>query len=223
MNSWSRPSAAVAAILITAGLVTACNPQDGIISSEPDSQENTEEAVPSNEPTAEDVTSAEQVDTTADVALRGVATAAHSEEGTAVSFDKDGGDEAGMHTGILVDETELRTVVTSQNGTDVVEALDEGEAEDSLRELAGEAEVPLLRAMEIARGDSAGQVIRAELEDREGELIVWNVTMQGADSESSVIIDARNGAIVPEGENPVEEQNIGDDPEAEADGEEAEG
>lgn len=210
MNSWSRPSATVAAILLSAGLVTACNPQDGIVSG--DSEEATEEAVPSNEPTAENVTSIDGVDTTLDVALRGVQTAVEAEDGMAVSFDKDGGDEAGMHTGILVDETDLHVVVTSQDGTSVVETLEEGEAEETVRELAPEVEVPMLRAMDIARGDSAGQVVEAQLEDRDGDLIVWHVTMQGPDTENTVIIDARNGAVVPEGENPVEEQNIGGDP-----------
>ncbi|MDO5492749.1 MAG: hypothetical protein Q4F53_03950 [Nesterenkonia sp.] len=214
MNSWSRPSAAVVAVLLSAGLVSACSPQDGIIPAD-DSDETAEEAVPSNEPTVENATSADDVDTSLDVALQGVDTATESEDGMAVSFDKDGGDEAGMHTGILVDETELRTVVTSQDGTSVVETIDSGEAEETVRDLAPEVEVPLLRAMAVARGDSAGMVLEAHLEDREGELIVWHVTMQGPDSENVVVIDARNGAIVPEGDNPVEEQNIGGDPDAE--------
>lgn len=212
MNSWSRPSAAVVALVLSAGLVTACNPQDGIIPA--DSEETSEEALPSNEPTAENVTSAEDVDTSLDVALQGVATAADSEDGMAVSFDKDGGDEAGMHTGILVDETEIRTVVTSQDGSSVVETIDSGEAEETVRDLAPEVEVPLLRAMAIARGDSAGTVLEAGLEDREGELIVWHIIVQGPDSENTVVVDARNGAVVPEGDNPVEEQNIGGDPDA---------
>ncbi len=79
-------------------------------------------------------------------------------------------------------------------------------------ELAEQAEVPLLRAMQIARSESAGTILEAALEPREDGLVVWTITVEGPSSESTTVIDANNAAIVPEGDDPLRDNNIGGDP-----------
>lgn len=174
-----------------------------------DEEEETPE--PSNEPSAENPTSAEEVDITADVALRSVNTALTDREGKATGFIKDTGDDVGMEVDVLSDD-EILTVVTNQEGIAEVETRDGGTAEEELQDAADHAEVPLLRAMEIARSESAGLILEAALEPREGDLVVWVITVEGPATENTVIIDAGNGAIVPEGDNPVDDNNIGGDP-----------
>lgn len=199
-------SAAGVAILA----LTACqSPVDEEPAPEADDEQETAE--PSNEPSAENPTSAEEVDIAADVALRSVNTALDEREGTATGFVKDPGDDVGMEADILSDD-EVLTVVTNQEGTTVVETRDGGTAEEELQETADQAEVPLLRAMEIARSESAGLILEATLEPRDGDLVVWVITVEGPATENTVIIDAGNGAIVPEGENPVDDNNLGADP-----------
>lgn len=186
----------------------------------PEAAEDEETAEPSNEPSAENPTSAEDVDITADVALRSVNTALTERDGKATGFIKDTGDDVGMEVDILSGE-EITTVVTNQEGTAEVETRDGGTAEDEMQEIAGEAEVPLLRAMEIARSESAGLILEASLESRDGDLVVWVITIEGPATENTVVIDAGNGAIVPEGDNPVADNNIGADPDT-VDGDSAE-
>lgn len=210
MFSSSRSSAALVAIAVSASLLAGCGSPDADAPEPPEGADEEETLQPSNEPSAENPHDAEDVDLTRDVALHAVNTALLEEEGKALSFAKTDADESGMTVEILVDE-EVRTVVTDQEGTSEDETRSD-DAEDSLQELAAEAEVPLLRAMQIAQTESAGLILDAQLEDREGDLIVWAVTVDGEASESTVIIDARNGAIVPEGDSPMEDNAIGGDP-----------
>ncbi|GAA1171344.1 PepSY domain-containing protein [Nesterenkonia xinjiangensis] len=212
MFSASRSSAALVAIAVSASLLAGCGSPDDDAPEQPDGVDEDETLAPSTEPSAENPHDADDIDLTRDVALQAVNTALGVEEGKAVAFDKTGADETGMTVDILVDGEEVRTVVTNQEGTADVETLDGGGAEESLQEVAPEAEVPMLRAMQIARTESSGLVLDARLEGREGDLVVWTITVEGATSENTVIVDARNGAIVPEGDNPVEDNNIGGDP-----------
>lgn len=210
----SRSHAPAVALVLSAGLIAGCGAEEAIAPELPEGVEEDDELVPSNEPTAENPHDAEGVDIASDVALRAVNIALNQEEGTAVAFLKDAGDETGMSVDVAVSEDEVLTVLTNQEGTEHLDTTS-GDAEDDLGELGAEAEVPLLRAMEIAQTESAGLILNARLEDREGDLIVWNITVEGPTSENSVIIDARNSAIVPEGDNPLEDNGIGGDPEGE--------
>ncbi|GAB3188204.1 PepSY domain-containing protein [Nesterenkonia suensis] len=211
MRSTSRSSAALVAIAVSASLLAGCGSPDDT----PDPPEAADEEgtlAPSHEPSAEHPHDVDDIDFTLDVALQAVNTAVDAEEGKAVAFDKTGADERGMSVEVLVGGEEIRIVVTDPEGTAESETHDGGAADEDLQARAAEADVPLLRAMQIARTESSGLVLSAQLEDRDGELIVWSITVEGPDSENTVIIDARNGAIVPEGPSPVEENNIGGDP-----------
>ena len=105
------------------------------------------------------------------------------------------------------------SAATDQEGEHYVEELTRSEADEDLLELSENAEVPLLRAMQIARSEASGNIMEAQLESRENGLIVWSVTVEGTGTESTTVIDANNGAVVPEGDDPLRENNIGGDPE----------
>lgn len=214
------PGLAAAGVAVL--VLTACESPVDEEGAAPEAAEDEEEVSPSNEPSAENPTSADDVDISADVALRAVNTALNEREGKAVGFVKDTGDDVGMEVEILSGGEEIITVVTNQEGTSEVDARDDGTAEEELQNTAAEAEVPLLRAMEIARSESSGLILEASLEPREDDLVVWVMTVEGPATENTVVIDAGNGAVVPEGDNPVDDNNIGADPDT-VEGEEGEG
>lgn len=212
MFSSSRSSAALVAIAVSASLLAGCGAPADDDPTAPEEAGEGETPTPSNEPSAENPHDADDVDVSSDVALRAVSTALSEDGGKAVSFQKETEDEAGMEVQLLIDGEQLQTVVVDHEGASQVDSRDAGEADEWMQEAAPEAEVPMLRAMQIAQTESTGVILAAQLEDREGDLIVWTVTIEGAASENTVIVDARNGAIVPEGDNPVEDNNIGGDP-----------
>lgn len=214
MFSSSRSSAGLATLAISALVLLGCAPAEDALPEQPEGVEEDDTTTPSNEPSAENPQSADDVDVAVDVALQAVNTGLNQEEGVAVGFEKDTGDEAGMAVDVAVGDGDLRTIITNQEGTSHVETLD-GESGDDIQDLAEQAQVPLLKAMEIARTESAGLILGAQLEAREGDLITWDITIEGPATENHVIIDARNGAIVPVGDNPVEDNNIGGDPDSE--------
>lgn len=211
MFSSSRSSAALVAIAVSASLLAGCGSPIDEDAAAPEDTEG-EAPTPSNEPSAENPYDADDVDLSTDVALRAVNTALGEDDGMAVGFDKETDEEAGMEVQLLVDGQDLQTVVVDQEGASEVDSRDSGDAEDWMQEAAEEVQVPLLRALQIAQTESTGVILAAELETRDDDLLVWNVTIEGAASENTVIIDARNSAIVPVGDNPVEDNNIGGDP-----------
>lgn len=204
-----RRTSLLAVAALSAGLLVGCNSPE----IEAGDQEGTgeEEGTPSNAPSAENPESAEDVDVNQDVAMMAVNTALNDQEGIAVGFQKDLGED-GMGVDLLVDD-QLITTVTSQEGTAIVDTRDGGEAEDNIQELADESVVPLLRAMSISQTESAGMIIEAHLEEMDDDLLIWRIIVEGPTTDSSVLIDARNGAIVSDGDDPVDDINIGGDPE----------
>lgn len=192
-------SATVVALMMSASLLAGCGIADGPDGG-PQGAEASGSLPPSNEPSAENPTSAEDVETSQDVAMRAVSTADSSTEGRPVAFSKSVEGATGMSVDMLAGDSTLEHVTTVQDGSERVETESRGEAEDTLQDLAEAAEVPMLRAMDIALTESPGVLLAAELQDREGELVVWVITIEGATSDNRVVIDARNGAVVPEGQ-----------------------
>lgn len=197
MNS-PRSSATVVALMMSASLLAGCGLGDSPAGESPNA-EASGSLPPSNQPSAENPTSAEDVDVSQDVAMQAVSTAQQQAEGKPVAFAKAvDEDSTGMTVDILADSTRHR-VTTTQDGTEEIDSQDQGAAEEPLTQLAEAAEVPMLRAMDIALTESPGMLVSAELQAREGDLVVWVITVEGATTESTVIVDAGNGAVVPEG------------------------
>ncbi len=219
----ARASAAALGILISASLLSSCADDDAVPEL-PDGVDEEDTYLPSAEPSAENPHDTEDLDVSQDVAMAAVNTVISEEEGQAVGFVKEREEgESGMVVEVLSGDT-LISAATNPEGTHYTEQLGESEADSELLELADQAEVPLLRAMQIARGESAGSVLEAQLEPREDGLVVWSVTVEGPSSESTTVIDANNAAIVPEGDDPLRDNNIGGDPDnAPEDGGGAEG
>lgn len=195
----TRSSATVVAVMMSAALLAGCGVPDGS-GGGADDAEASGSLPPSNEPSAENPTSDDEVDTGQDVALRAVGTAVGQGEAEPVAFSKSIEGATGMSVDLLAADSTLQHVTTVQDGSERVETEDQGEAEDQLVELAEAAEVPMLRAMDIALTESPGVLLSAELQDREGDLVVWVITVEGATSDNRVVVDARNGAVVPEGQ-----------------------
>lgn len=207
-----RASAAVLGILLSATLLTSCNEDEIVPEDLPEGVDEEDSYVPSAEPSAENPHDADEIDVSRDVGMAAVNTVISEHEGQAVGFTKEREEgESGMLVEVLTDET-LISAVTNPEGTQYTEQLGESGADDELLELAEQAEVPLLRAMQIARGESAGTVLEAQLEPREDGLVVWSITIEAHSSESTTVIDANNAAIVPEGDDPLRDNNIGGDP-----------
>lgn len=206
-----------ASAFVLSGFLAGCNSPD-VSEAMPEGAEEEDTIQPSSDPSHPNPHDAEDVDVSRDVAMRAVATAADAEGGTAVGFlkEKEDTDETGMFVQLLGDNGGLVEVHTAPEGTSTLDTNDDGDADEELSDLADRAEVPLLRAMEIAQGESPGPVQNAQLEPRETEdgddRVVWVVVTQGPADENTVVIDAESSAVVPEGDNPLEENNIGGDP-----------
>lgn len=205
-----RSSSAVLGILLSASLLSSC--ADDAMPELPDGAEEDDTYLPSAEPSAENPHGTEDIDISQDVGMVAVNTVISEHEGQAVGFtaEREEG-ETGMVVDVLV-EAEMISAATDQEGEHYVEELTRSEADEELLELSEDAEVPLLRAMQIARSEASGNIIEAQLESRENGLIVWSVTVEGTGTESTTVIDANNGAVVPEGDDPLRENNIGGDP-----------
>ncbi|WP_010524822.1 PepSY domain-containing protein [Nesterenkonia sp. F] len=195
----TRSSATVVAVMMSAALLSGCGIPDGPQGGA-EGAEASGSLPPSNEPSAENPTSTADVDAGQDVALRAVSTAIGDGDAAPVAFNKSVEGAAGMSVDLLAGDGTLQHVTTVQDGSEQVEAEDQGEAEDQLQQLAEAAEVPMLRAMDIALTESPGVLLSAELQDREGDLVVWVITVEGATSDNRVVVDASNGAVVPEGQ-----------------------
>lgn len=206
----ARTSAAVLGILLSASLLSACADDD--VPELPEGVDEDDTYLPSAEPSAENPHGAEDIDVSQDVGMAAVNTVISEHEGQAIGFTQEREEgENGMVVDVLSGETLISTA-TNPEGTGIAEELGESEAEEELVELAEQAEVPLLRAMQIARSESAGTILEAALEPREDGLVVWTITVEGPSSESTTVIDANNAAIVPEGDDPLRDNNIGGDP-----------
>lgn len=205
-----RSSSAVLGILLSASLLSSC--ADDAMPELPDGAEEDDTYLPSAEPSAENPHGTEDIDISQDVGMVAVNTVISEHEGQAVGFtaEREEG-ETGMVVDVLV-EAEMISAATDQEGEHYVEELTRSEADEELLELSEDAEVPLLRAMQIARSEASGNIMEAQLESRENGLIVWSVTVEGTGTESTTVIDANNGAVVPEGDDPLRENNIGGDP-----------
>jgi len=205
-----RSSSAVLGILLSASLLSSC--ADDAMPELPDGAEEDDTYLPSAEPSAENPHGTEDIDISQDVGMVAVNTVISEHEGQAVGFtaEREEG-ETGMVVDVLV-EAEMISAATDQEGEHYVEELTRSEADEELLELSEDAEVPLLRAMQIARSEASGNIIEAQLESRENGLILWSVTVEGTGTESTTVIDANNGAVVPEGDDPLRENNIGGDP-----------
>lgn len=207
----ARTSAAVLGILLSASLLSACADDDAVPEL-PEGVDEDDTYLPSAEPSAENPHGAEDIDVSQDVGMAAVNTVISEHEGQAIGFTQEREEgENGMVVDVLSEETLISTA-TNPEGTGIAEELGESEAEEELVELAEQAEVPLLRAMQIARSESAGTILEAALEPREDGLVVWTITVEGPSSESTTVIDANNAAIVPEGDDPLRDNNIGGDP-----------
>ena len=206
-----RSSSAVLGILLSASLLASCADDDAMPDL-PDGVEEDDTYLPSAEPSAENPHGTEDIDISQDVGMVAVNTVISEHEGKAVGFtaEREEG-ETGMVVDVLV-EDEMVSAATDQEGEHYVEELTRSEADDELLELSENAEVPLLRAMQIARSEASGNIMEAQLEPRENGLIVWSVTVEGTGTESTTVIDANNGAVVPEGDDPLRDNNIGGDP-----------
>lgn len=205
-----RSSSAVLGILLSASLLSSC--ADDAMPELPDGAEEDDTYLPSAEPSAENPHGTEDIDISQDVGMVAVNTVISEHEGQAVGFtaEREEG-ETGMVVDVLV-EAEMISAATDQEGEHYVEELTRSEADEELLELSEDAEVPLLRAMQIARSEASGNIMEAQLESRENGLILWSVTVEGTGTESTTVIDANNGAVVPEGDDPLRENNIGGDP-----------
>lgn len=214
-GSSSRPvrsSSAVLGILLSASLLASCADDDAV----PELPEDVDEDdtfLPSAEPSAENPHGTEDIDISQDVGMAAVNTVIAEHEGQAVGFtaEREEG-ETGMVVDVLVEDT-MVSAATDQEGEHYVEEVSQSEADEELLELAENAEVPILRAMQIARSEASGNIVQATLEPRENGLVVWTVTVEGTGTESTTVIDANNAAIVPEGDDPLRDNNIGGDPE----------
>lgn len=207
----ARTSAAVLGILLSASLLSACADDDAAPEL-PEGVDEDDTYLPSAEPSAENPHGTEDIDVSQDVGMAAVNTVISEHEGQAIGFTQEREEgENGMVVDVLSGETLISTA-TNPEGTGIAEELGESEAEEELVELAEQAEVPLLRAMQIARSESAGTILEAALEPREDGLVVWTITVEGPSSESTTVIDANNAAIVPEGDDPLRDNNIGGDP-----------
>lgn len=195
----TRSSATVVAVMMSAALLAGCGIPDGPQGGA-ESAEASGSLPPSNEPSAENPTSTADVDAGQDVALSAVSTAIGDGEAEPVAFSKSVEGATGMSVDLLAGDGTLQHVTTVHDGSERVETEDQGQAEDQLQHLAEAAEVPMLRAMDIALTESPGVLLSAELQDREGDLVVWVVTVEGATSDNRVVVDASNGAVVPEGQ-----------------------
>ncbi len=206
-----RSSSAVLGILLSASLLASCADDDAAPEL-PEGVEEDDTYLPSAEPSAENPHGTEDIDISQDVGMVAVNTVISEHEGKAVGFtaEREEG-ETGMVVDVLV-EDEMVSAATDQEGEHYVEELTRSEADDELLELSENAEVPLLRAMQIARSEASGNIMEAQLEPRENGLIVWSVTVEGTGTESTTVIDANNGAVVPEGDDPLRDNNIGGDP-----------
>lgn len=206
-----RSSSAVVGILLSASLLASCADDDAAPEL-PEGVEEDDTYLPSAEPSAENPHGTEDIDISQDVGMVAVNTVISEHEGKAVGFtaEREEG-ETGMVVDVLV-EDEMVSAATDQEGEHYVEELTRSEADDELLELSENAEVPLLRAMQIARSEASGNIMEAQLEPRENGLIVWSVTVEGTGTESTTVIDANNGAVVPEGDDPLRDNNIGGDP-----------
>lgn len=206
-----RSSSAVLGILLSASLLASCADDDAAPEL-PEGVEEDDTYLPSAEPSAENPHGTEDIDISQDVGMVAVNTVISEHEGKAVGFtaEREEG-ETGMVVDVLV-EDEMVSAATDQEGEHYVEELTRSEADDQLLELSENAEVPLLRAMQIARSEASGNIMEAQLEPRENGLIVWSVTVEGTGTESTTVIDANNGAVVPEGDDPLRDNNIGGDP-----------
>ena len=206
-----RSSSAVLGILLSASLLASCADDDAAPEL-PEGVEEDDTYLPSAEPSAENPHGTEDIDISQDVGMVAVNTVISEHEGKAVGFtaEREEG-ETGMVVDVLV-EDEMVSAATDQEGEHYVEELTRSEADNELLELSENAEVPLLRAMQIARSEASGNIMEAQLEPRENGLIVWSVTVEGTGTESTTVIDANNGAVVPEGDDPLRDNNIGGDP-----------
>lgn len=207
----ARTSAAVLGILLSASLLSACADDDAVPEL-PEGVDEDDTYLPSAEPSAENPHGAEDIDVSQDVGMAAVNTVISEHEGQAIGFTQEREEgENGMVVDVLSGETLISTA-TNPEGTGIAEELGESEAEEELVELAEQAEVPLLRAMQIARSEASGNIVQATLEPRENGLVVWTVTVEGTGTENTTVIDANNAAIVPEGDDPLRDNNIGGDP-----------
>lgn len=195
----TRSSATVVAVMMSAALLSGCGVPDAP-QGDAEGAEASGSLPPSNEPSAENPTSTDDVDYGQDVALGAVDTAIGDGGAEPVAFSKSVEGAAGMSVDLLAGDGTLQHVTTVQDGSERVETEDQGQAEEALQQLAEAAEVPMLRAMDIALTESPGVLLSAELQDREGDLVVWVVTVEGATSDNRVVVDAGNGAVVPEGQ-----------------------
>ena len=131
-----------------------------------------------------------------DVALTAIATAVASVPGSrAFSYDRDDRDRY-IEVGVIDAQSVERVAVLDITGTRVTRTENEGRLDSSDLADFNAATVGMVDAITTAQAGTPGVLREADLEDP-NQTIVWEIQLGDGASPTTVVVDARTGAITP--------------------------